>query len=494
VKAKNVFETIESMSTTITSLALATNATWPFVTVPNFAARGSQVLKLSGSFYLALTPLVSGDQREEWELYAQANRGWLIEDVDGTTPEGAQAPPIIPFIWDLGSGSPSPPGQLYGPFWQLSPPVPYVVNQDIFTVPFFDRVYAAIDQTRKIVLSPVSALITDRPMNDTMSWPYSYISAPIFETLQDSSPLVAMTSAVLPWHKYFIDAVPDGLGDIFVVVTNTCGQAFTYRVDGSNIQYVGPDDLHDTKYNDMILSSSFDVLESLDNVNSCPYTVSVYPSSDFEDGFKSKAPVYYTVIVLAIFVMTSAVFVIYDWFVKRKDNKVQHTAANSNAIITSLFPAQVRDRLIEDAARRRKTKQDKNARAVKGVPLTPEEEKMELLKTKPIADLFPAVTVMFADIAGFTAWSSVRDPAQVFTLLEQIYGSFDALAKRRGVFKVETIGDCYVAVAGLPEPRADHAVVMTRFARDCMNEMNQVAHQLEVVLGPDTGKPFGQLN
>ena len=50
---------------------------------------------------------------------------------------------------------------------------------------------------------------------------------------------------------------------------------------------------------------------------------------------------------------------------------------------------------------------------------------------------------MFADIAGFTAWSSVREPAQVFTLLEQIYGSFDALAKRRGVFKVETIGDCY---------------------------------------------------
>lgn len=52
---------------------------------------------------------------------------------------------------------------------------------------------------------------------------------------------------------------------------------------------------------------------------------------------------------------------------------------------------------------------------------------------------------MFADIAGFTAWSSVREPGQVFTLLEAIYGAFDAIAKRRGVFKVETIGDSYVA-------------------------------------------------
>jgi hypothetical protein len=68
--------------------------------------------------------------------------------------------------------------------------------------------------------------------------------------------------------------------------------------------------------------------------------------------------------------------------------------------------------------------------------------------SRPIADLFLECTVMFADIAGFTAWSSVRDPAQVFTLLESLYGAIDSLAGRRGVFKVETIGDSYVAVTG----------------------------------------------
>ena len=59
--------------------------------------------------------------------------------------------------------------------------------------------------------------------------------------------------------------------------------------------------------------------------------------------------------------------------------------------------------------------------------------------SKPIADLFPEATVMFADIVGFTAWSSVREPTQVFSLLETVYHSFDEIARSRRVFKVETV-------------------------------------------------------
>jgi Adenylate and Guanylate cyclase catalytic domain len=55
------------------------------------------------------------------------------------------------------------------------------------------------------------------------------------------------------------------------------------------------------------------------------------------------------------------------------------------------------------------------------------------------------------------------------------------------VFQVETIGDCYVAVAGLPHPRDDHAVVMATFCKECMERMMFLVHHLEVTLGPDTG-------
>jgi class 3 adenylate cyclase len=56
-------------------------------------------------------------------------------------------------------------------------------------------------------------------------------------------------------------------------------------------------------------------------------------------------------------------------------------------------------------------------------------------------------------VTGFTAWSFVREPPQVFILLETIYGAYDRIARKRGVFKVETIGDCYVAVCGVSQSR-----------------------------------------
>jgi class 3 adenylate cyclase len=100
----------------------------------------------------------------------------------------------------------------------------------------------------------------------------------------------------------------------------------------------------------------------------------------------------------------------------------------------------------------------------------------------------PDTTIMFADIAGFTAWSSTREPCQVFQLLETLYGAFDKIAKERRVFKVETIGDCYVAVAGLPTPRKDHAVAMGRFAFQCLRKSREIFKKLEIELGPDTAE------
>ena len=65
-------------------------------------------------------------------------------------------------------------------------------------------------------------------------------------------------------------------------------------------------------------------------------------------------------------------------------------------------------------------------------------------KSPPIAQQFEETTIVFLDIVGFTAWSSEREPTEVFMLLETLYMSFDEAAKRLGVCKIETIGDCYL--------------------------------------------------
>jgi len=87
---------------------------------------------------------------------------------------------------------------------------------------------------------------------------------------------------------------------------------------------------------------------------------------------------------------------------------------------------------------------------------------------QPIADLFPHRTAMFVDIEVFTAWSSTREPAQVFILLQTVYQNFDTLATHCRVFKVKTIGDSHVAVTGLPEPQKARATMMAQFAWDCL--------------------------
>jgi Adenylate and Guanylate cyclase catalytic domain len=66
-----------------------------------------------------------------------------------------------------------------------------------------------------------------------------------------------------------------------------------------------------------------------------------------------------------------------------------------------------------------------------------------------------------------------KDGSECTKALESLYGRFDRIAHRLGVYKVETIGDCYVAVTGLPDPQPLHAVIMTQFALECLHEMQR---------------------
>lgn len=91
-----------------------------------------------------------------------------------------------------------------------------------------------------------------------------------------------------------------------------------------------------------------------------------------------------------------------------------------------------------------------------------------------IADSFPNVTVLFADIVGFTNLSTLISPQEIVFLLNEVFSAFDQEADRFGVEKIKTIGDCYMVVGGLPSPRTDHAA---RIA-DMGLVMLQIIHRL----------------
>ncbi|HEY1015353.1 MAG TPA: adenylate/guanylate cyclase domain-containing protein [Herpetosiphonaceae bacterium] len=88
------------------------------------------------------------------------------------------------------------------------------------------------------------------------------------------------------------------------------------------------------------------------------------------------------------------------------------------------------------------------------------------LRTDPgtIAESFGAVTVLFADIVDFTALASQAEPSAVVRLLNELFSTFDELAAARGLEKIKTIGDAYMAVGGLPTPRPDHASAVAELA------------------------------
>jgi len=81
-----------------------------------------------------------------------------------------------------------------------------------------------------------------------------------------------------------------------------------------------------------------------------------------------------------------------------------------------------------------------------------------------IADSFADVSVLFADIVGFTELSARMSPTELVKRLNVIFSHFDQLAEKYGVEKIKTIGDAYMVVGGLPMPRDDHAEAIAQMA------------------------------
>lgn len=110
---------------------------------------------------------------------------------------------------------------------------------------------------------------------------------------------------------------------------------------------------------------------------------------------------------------------------------------------------------------------------------------------RQIADQAPAVTVLFADLVGFTALCD-RLPAPVVVMfLNDIFSTFDALVAQAGLEKIKSSGDNYMVVGGLPTPRADHTVAVADLALAFQAAFARLAaaspHRLAMRLGIHTG-------
>lgn len=418
-------------------------------------------------------------------------------------------------------------------YWQSSPALPIPsLNHDMMSLSHVGRHLRAVIKHQKAVLGEASDLaknVQGAPTNIIMELatrlgqyrhkldeyhydPVSSMVYPVFDSFDTSSRNVAGLILVnLFWKIYFKEVLPDVARGYIVILKNTAKQVFSYRVDGAEVTYLGMGDKHSPWYGDMgvdtdvgkfasdrsrdIATQSFTSVQLDDEY--LQYNLVVYPSEDTEAEFLTSKPKWYTAVIAGIFSFAAVVFVAYDCLVTRRQRIVMAQAIASGNIVTSLFPKQIRNQLYDEQQKQQTLKGKQKAPAAEleagatpriSLPSSSLMPTNDTPKVRPIADLYQNTTVMFADLSGFTKWSANRSPTDVFELLESIYAGMDRLARKRDVFKVETIGDCYVAVTGIPLPQSDHSVRMVRFARDCLTTTSRLLEELSctTLVGEDT--------
>lgn len=172
-------------------------------------------------------------------------------------------------------------------------------------------------------------------------------------------------------------------------------------------------------------------------------------------------------VVVALFVMNLSgvsivAFVMMSYFVKQKNTALDLLALErqrSERLIENMLPASISERL-------------KN-------------------EQRPIADQLDDVTIVFADIVGFTGYAMVHDPDEIVQLLDRIFSDFDRVSAEQGLEKIKTIGDAYMVCSGLQGTADTNARGAALFALAAMADLKRIVAEkqldLDLRIGIHTG-------
>jgi hypothetical protein len=350
----STFGILRSLSNTFTSYADSgeSNASWPFVTIPDFQYRSHDYLKISGAEMIAFSPLVSPLDVKEWASYSVNHQGWIEEglrtsfDEDSTNHVSATPAPIREMVWKFNDGTSNPIPDSTPipslPLWQMYPPPTdtAVLNYNLRSNGHFDRGIALSESSKKTVLSQIfldnELSVFDRTLDFEI--PRSLVIQPVFESFENEAPVAGFLLVLVPWNIFFEAVLGEGTSPLICVMSNSCGSTFSYRVDGPKATFLGNDDVHDLKYETMKVQSLFPDFERDNYIGEsiakyCEYSLTIYPTTKFEEAYQNSSPFVNMSAVLAVFLLTSMLFLVYDWLVQRLKRKVVDQAQRSTAIV-----------------------------------------------------------------------------------------------------------------------------------------------------------------
>ena len=444
--AQHKMEAIGSLAELVQAHAINSNSTWPFVTVPFFEEHVLATRSLTEAYGILLFPIVTKENREAWEAYSIENRGWVNDsyacqkDYFGSDKSVSLGPGQNWFdvLWGKDLESPQQPNMSLGIASEIFVTVHPDPNDQRPKIDLSDGPY--FPQWQAASLSPYYQTSTNLNygcysdfynstvyLNETgnavngLAWTDwvvpGYITTmlyPIFNKFHGEREVVGFMDIDIYWHDYLQRILPPHSGAIDVVIKNDFHQVFTFQVQGENVTFLGDGDLHDTKFDDLEKHFLFGS-QLMDPITSPTYTgrplyskfgiynFYIYPTQDLQDKFVTNKPVYYTVLLCSVFAFTSLVFVVYAYLVDKRQKMVMNSAITSDAIVSSLFPTAVKQRLYNSQEMDKHQQQAKKnnfvasngSEAMVKLPSIYGDD-MENPNGPPIAELYPETTILFA--------------------------------------------------------------------------------------------------
>lgn len=365
---------------------------------------------VSGAETIIMSPLVTEDQSDPWAEYSLLVGDQLSSAF--TFVPSSIPPSIFKLEKDENGTLVSSEEVGLGPFspvWQTcpTPTNASIVNFDMLSNPRLKKLYHAMNDTREAVISPIMSL---NPISEAMfEQVSSAVFSPVFQELKtnansNTTAIVANLALVISWETYLAFVGHHHMNGADYVLQNTCGQSFTAQVDSNGAMTnftVG--DQHEDVYEHMVgivpvMSFMKTHFNSSAGLQACAYELYVYPTQEMRNDFKSEAAVVATSVVAVSFVVVLFIFYLLEKRFRDKKKQIVRSVEKSNAIIASLFPSNVRDRLFggdggDDNASRASRRTSGTRRSfgfrLRNYLTEGEDADDGGSQSNPIADLFP---------------------------------------------------------------------------------------------------------
>jgi hypothetical protein len=354
-KTDQLFNALNSFSISVASEAKATDQAWPFVTISDWSPKARSLGELIGvpRASMAFCPVVNAADLGQWTSHTMEDALAIYQDAIDT--EGfnmtvaelmGKTTPMI-FYYDTEGGFNLVPSRETAlPVWQSYPFAidassqrPYT-NIDLLAFQQFSDLFYLTNATLNTTIG-VSETLIEEGGGSSIPMVSSQIMQPIFKTTDTRAKdreMVGVVWLTMEWTKYFENFFTDETSGIILVLRNSCPRlnldnqesvseeeviVVSYEINGPEATFLGDYDAHDPKYDSLEVTS---ILVDLDvDSSSIPggqcipvLSMHLYPTEQFEETFLTPKRFIYAGVVIAIFAFTSFVFLLYDYFVGRR--------------------------------------------------------------------------------------------------------------------------------------------------------------------------------